>query len=80
VALPLAYRVGVVVGWLSALSISQPDDAQAGLVILSALVAPLFYPTRSSEVYPTARLDVMQRKSRKLGSPLRRRPARRASK
>lgn len=43
--LPLAYRVGVVVGWLSALSISQKEDAQAAMVMLTALVAPLLIPT-----------------------------------
>lgn len=41
VAIPLAYRVGVVVGWLSALSVVQPDDAQARMVMLQALVSPL---------------------------------------
>jgi len=39
--LPLAWSVGFLLGWLSALSESQPDDAQAGLVLLAALVAPL---------------------------------------
>lgn len=39
--LPLAWRVGFVVGWLSGLSIAQPDDAQAGMVMLAVLVAPL---------------------------------------
>ncbi len=77
VALPLAYRVGVVVGWLSALSISQPDDAQAGLVILSALVAPLLHPTRSSEVYPTARPGVTEKKSHLLSRPAKRKSAKR---
>ncbi len=41
VLLPLSWRVGFSVGWLSGLSISQPDDAQAALVVLAALVAPL---------------------------------------
>ena len=40
-AIPLAYNVGFVVGWLSGLSIAQRDDAQAGLVVLATLVAPL---------------------------------------
>ena len=41
VTLPLAWRVGFVVGWLSGLSIAQPDDAKAGMIMLAALVAPL---------------------------------------
>jgi len=40
-ALPLAWRVGFVTGWLSGLSIAQPDDAQAGMILLATLVAPL---------------------------------------
>jgi hypothetical protein len=43
--IPLALRVGQVVGWLSGLSVSQKDDAQAGLVLLATLVAPLLFPT-----------------------------------
>ena len=41
VSMPLAWRVGFSVGWLSALSSSQKDEAQAGMVMLAALVAPL---------------------------------------
>ncbi|GHO86634.1 hypothetical protein [Dictyobacter formicarum] len=48
---PLSYRVGELVGWLSALATSQHDDAQAGIVMLSALVAPLLV---SAPVPPTA--------------------------
>jgi len=40
-ATPLAYRVGYCVGWLSGLAVSQPDDVQAVMVMLAALVAPL---------------------------------------
>ena len=40
-SVPLAWRVGFMVGWLSALSVSQPDEAQAGLVVLASLVHPL---------------------------------------
>lgn len=39
--LPLAWRVGFVVGWLSALDVVQKDDGKAGMVVLAALVAPL---------------------------------------
>jgi hypothetical protein len=39
--IPLGLRVGQVVGWLSALAISQKEDAQAGMVLLATLVAPL---------------------------------------
>ena len=41
VALPLAWRVGFSVGWLSALAVAQPDEARQGMVILTALVTPL---------------------------------------
>ena len=41
VLVPLAWRVGLVVGWLSGLSISQAEDAQAGMVVLASLVSPL---------------------------------------
>jgi hypothetical protein len=41
VALPLAWRVGFAVGWLSGLAIAQPQEAQEGLIILTALVVPL---------------------------------------
>lgn len=37
----LAWRVGLVVGFLSSLSIAQPDEARNGMVILAGLVAPL---------------------------------------
>jgi hypothetical protein len=37
----LAWRVGFCVGWLSGLAVAQKDDAQAGLVLLAALLAPL---------------------------------------
>ena len=40
-ALPLPWRIGFVVGWLSGLAVSQKDDALAGLVVLAALVRPL---------------------------------------
>ena len=40
-ALPLVTRIGFVVGWLSALWVAQPDEAQEGMVLLAALVAPL---------------------------------------
>jgi len=39
--LPLAWRIGFVAGWLSGLSVAQPDDAQAGMIMLATLVAPL---------------------------------------
>lgn len=41
VTLPLAYRVGFSVGWLSGLAVVQPDEARKGLVILAGLVVPL---------------------------------------
>jgi hypothetical protein len=37
----LVSRVGYCVGWLSGLSASQPDDVQAVMVMLAALVKPL---------------------------------------
>ena len=37
----LAWRVGFAVGFLSSLSIAQPDEAANGMVILAGLVAPL---------------------------------------
>src|SRR6266516_2150859 len=37
----LSWRVGFCVGWLSGLAVAQKDDAQAGLVLLAALLAPL---------------------------------------
>ena len=40
-SLPLAWRAGFVAGWLSGLSIAQPDDAQVGMIMLAVLVAPL---------------------------------------
>lgn len=40
-AIPLASRVGLSVGWLSGLAVSQKDDAQAAMVMLVALVTPL---------------------------------------
>jgi|SRR5450755_944622 len=40
-ATPLVSRVGYCVGWLSALAVSQPDDVQAVMVMLAALVKPL---------------------------------------
>lgn len=43
-SVPLAYRVGNIVGWLTGLSTSQKDDAQAGIVLLATLVAPLLVP------------------------------------
>jgi hypothetical protein len=49
VTLPLAWRVGFVTGWLSGLSIAQPDDAQAGIVMLAALVAPLLLTSPSPQ-------------------------------
>lgn len=41
VAIPLTLRVGRVVGFLSGLSVAQPREAQGGMAILAALVAPL---------------------------------------
>jgi len=64
-SIPLAFRVGLVVGWLSGLSTSQKDDAQAGMVLLAALVAPLLLcnvPTRA---------DAPKQKHRSLSAPLR---------
>jgi hypothetical protein len=37
----LSWRVGFCVGWLSGLAVAQKDDAQAGLVLLAALLVPL---------------------------------------
>lgn len=41
VASSLAGRAGLVVGFLSGLSVAQPDEARNGLTIMAALVAPL---------------------------------------
>jgi hypothetical protein len=38
---PLAWRVGFVVGWLSGVAVAQPDDAKAGMTLLNVFVAPL---------------------------------------
>jgi hypothetical protein len=54
-AIPLSYRIGEVVGWLSALSISQPDDAQAGMVLLASLVSPLVSGLSGDKVQHAAR-------------------------
>lgn len=40
-SIPLAWRVGIAVGWLSGLAVSQKDDAEAGMAVLAALVNPL---------------------------------------
>lgn len=53
VAVPLAYRVGVMVGWLSALSVSQKDDAQAGMVMLATLVHPFLSPPQNKDMAGT---------------------------
>ncbi len=37
----LSWRVGFCVGWLSGLAVAQKEDAQAGLVLLAALLVPL---------------------------------------
>ena len=37
----LSWRVGFCVGWLSGLAVAQKEDAQAGIVVLAALLAPL---------------------------------------
>jgi|SRR5450755_1788531 len=68
-AVPLAWRVGFAVGWLSGLSVVQEDEAQAGMVLLAALVAPLLVPQRSGK-------DVTQKKLRKVARSSRRRSAR----
>ena len=41
VSLLLSWRVGMAVGFLSALSVAQAQEAQEGMVILAGLVAPL---------------------------------------
>ena len=41
VAASLAGRVGIAVGFLSGLAVAQSDEAQNGMTILAALVAPL---------------------------------------
>ncbi len=41
VTIPLAFRVGFVVGWLSGLAVVQSKEAQDGMVVLTALVLPL---------------------------------------
>ncbi|GER86185.1 hypothetical protein KDW_03470 [Dictyobacter vulcani] len=53
---PLSYRVGELVGWLSGLAISQRDDALAGIVMLCALVAPLLVSAPVSSTAPAGRL------------------------
>lgn len=50
----LAWRVGFVVGFLSSLSIAQPDEARNGMVILAGLVAPLL-PQKVSQTGRSAR-------------------------
>ena len=68
-AIPLTWRAGFAVGWLSGLSVTQPDDAQAGMIMLAALVAPLLVPQRSGK-------GATQKKSRKVARSSRRRSAR----
>lgn len=63
---PLGWRVGFVVGWLSALSVAQPDDAQAGMVILAALVAPLLLSAQNARSLAAPQLTGRKR-SRKGG-------------
>ena len=52
VAIPLTFRVGMAVGWLSGLSVSQKEDAQAGLVLLTAYVSPLLVPQQAGPGAP----------------------------
>jgi hypothetical protein len=63
VAIPLSWRVGVAVGWLSGLAVSQREDVQAALVLLSALAAPFLVPQPASSGAPSNR-------SRKLARPV----------
>lgn len=62
--MPLPLRVGRVVGFLSGLSVAQPDEARNGMVILARLVAPLLV---NSELAPAgnraARRAAARRKS-----------------
>lgn len=61
--IPLAFRVGMVVGWLSGLAVAQKDDAQAGMVLLSALVAPLLLcKEQATPVKQNKRLPAPKRK------------------
>lgn len=52
---PLAHRVGLAVGFLSALSISQKEEAQRGMVILAGLVAPLLSSSLTGQGEPRGR-------------------------
>lgn len=51
----LAHRVGMAVGFLSALAVSQKDEAQRGMVILAGLVAPLLSSSPSGQCEPRER-------------------------
>jgi hypothetical protein len=48
--MPLAWRVGFQVGWLTALARRQPDVAMNGLAFLSIVVAPLLSSFSASRV------------------------------
>ena len=68
VSVPLSWRVGVVVGWLSGLSTSQREDVQAAMVLVSSLVFPLLI-SHSSDGSQTAvlRLPSSARRSSQSG-------------
>lgn len=52
---PLGHRVGLAVGFLSALSVAQKDEAQQGMVVLAGLVAPLLSSSPSGQGEPRGR-------------------------
>lgn len=56
--LPLAWRTGLAVGWLSGLWVSQPDDAANGMTMLAGFVSRLVYPA-PAPVVPSLPNDVM---------------------
>jgi hypothetical protein len=66
VVLPLSWRVGTAVGWLSGLAVSQEEEAQKGMLVLAALVAPLLGTSGSlylsSQSLPAARRSSSKQK------------------
>lgn len=67
VLFPLAARVGFVVGWLSALSISQREEAHAGLLVLATLVTPLLSSAPRSIAPAATRPNRATRRARRGG-------------
>ncbi|GER87821.1 hypothetical protein KDW_19830 [Dictyobacter vulcani] len=61
VLIPLTFRIGAVVGFLSGLKVSQSREAYAGLAVMAGLVTPLLVPfvdRQEHSAVPAGRLQV----------------------